>query len=168
MRVVADSHTLLFLLTNPAKLSEPAVEALAAAEQTEGIVVSALSLGDIWYATQKTSSAAVPRQSYELMRAAVANPALNLQLAPVTAATMAQFDRVPLAALRDPEEAAEPVQPPEHQGVARPGVGEGFLQPWSVAPAFDRVILATALDLGIPLVTADRAISATQAVEVIW
>lgn len=111
------------------------MEALAAAEQTEGIVVSALSLGDIWYATQKTSSAAVPRQSYELMRAAVANPALNLQLAPVTAATMAQFDRVPLAALRDP---------------------------------FDRVILATALDLGIPLVTADRAISATQAVEVIW
>lgn len=96
MRVVADSHTLLFLLSNPAKLSQRAAQTLAVAEQTEGIVVSVLSLADIWYATHKTSSPAVPRHSYELVRVAVANPALNLELAPVTAATMAQFDRVPL------------------------------------------------------------------------
>ncbi len=33
------------------------------------------------------------------------------------------------------EGAAERVQPPDHRGVAGPGVGEGFLQPWSVALA---------------------------------
>lgn len=69
------------------------------------------------------------------MWATVANPALNFELAPVTASTMARFDQVPLHELRDP---------------------------------FDRSILATALDLGLPLVTADRAIAGTKAVEIIW
>lgn len=135
MRVVADSHALVFLLSNPARLSERAAEALRAAEESDGIVVPALSFGDIWYSTQKVSASAIPAAVYDAVRAAVANPALNFELAPVTASTMAHFDQVPLGDLRDP---------------------------------FDRCIVATALDLGLPLVTADRAITATKAVEIIW
>jgi len=135
VRVVADSHTLVFLLSYPAKLSERAGNALREAERSDGIVVSAMSLGDIWYSTHKTSSAAIPKGTYEAVCAAVTNPALNFELAPVTAATMRYFDRVPLAELRDP---------------------------------FDRVILATAADLGLPLVTADKAISKTNVVPIVW
>jgi PIN domain nuclease of toxin-antitoxin system len=135
VKVVADSHTLVFLLSNPARLSARAAEALREAEDSDGIVVSAISLGDIWYSTQKTSSPAIPTDAYEAVRAAVASPALNIEIAPVTAATMLRFEEVPLAELRDP---------------------------------FDRVILATAIDLGLPLVTADRAISKTKAVKIVW
>jgi PIN domain nuclease of toxin-antitoxin system len=48
---------------------------------------------------------------------------------------MEHYDRVPLAAVKDP---------------------------------FDRFILATAAQLRLPLVTADDAVTASAAVEVIW
>lgn len=56
-------------------------------------------------------------------------------MAPILAATMEHFDRVPLAELADP---------------------------------FDRFILATAAQLRLPLVTADRAMSNAQLVPIMW
>lgn len=45
--MVADSHSLLYYLFTPDQLSDAGLDALGAAENTEGIVVSAASLGDL-------------------------------------------------------------------------------------------------------------------------
>ena len=103
MRVVADSQALVRYLVDPARLSEPALDALLAAEDSDGVIVL--------------------------------DPATNLVLHPISVATMRHFTVVPLNDLRDP---------------------------------FDRFILATALQLGIPLVSADRAIANTKTAEIIW
>ena len=135
MKVVADSHALVRYLINPGRLSEPALEALLQAENTDGVVVSAATLGDLWYASQKTSSTHIAPGIFEHIRATVLDPSTNLVVHPISVATMMLFDTVPLDDLRDP---------------------------------FDRFILATAAQLGVPLVTADRAISKTGAVDIIW
>ncbi|MCE0765034.1 hypothetical protein LWC35_19325 [Pseudonocardia kujensis] len=48
MRVVADSHSLLYYLFSPDRLSEAAFDALGNAENSDGLVVSAATLGDLW------------------------------------------------------------------------------------------------------------------------
>ncbi len=134
MKVVADSHILLFYLFTPGRLSESALEVLGEAEDGPGIVVSAATLGDLWYASHKTGPNSLVAGGFESLRRTVLDPTTNFDVVPVTADTMAHFDRVPLVELADP---------------------------------FDRFILATAAQLGLPLVTADRAISKTGAVPVI-
>jgi len=135
VRIVADSHALVFYLFTPARLSEPALEALLEAEDTDGIVVSAATLADLWYASQKTGSTAVAPGVFEQIYTTLVDPATNLVVHPISAATIAHFGIVPREQLRDP---------------------------------FDRLIVATAAQLRTALVTADRAISATGAVRVIW
>lgn len=135
MKVVADSQALVRYLVDPARLSEPALDALLAAEDFGGVIVSAATLGDLWYASQKTSSAPIAPGVFEHIQETVLDPATNLVLQPISVATMRYFDALPLNDLRAP---------------------------------FDRFILATAIQLGVPLVTADRAISNTQTVEIIW
>ena len=134
MRVVADSHVLIFYLFTPIRLSDPALEALGEAEDDAGIVVSAATLGDLWYASHKTGANSLAPGAFESLRRTLLDPATNFDVVPVTADTMTYFDRVPIIELADP---------------------------------FDRFILATAAQLGLPLVTADRAISKTGAVPVI-
>ena len=128
MKVVADSQALVRYLVDPARLSEPALDALLQAEDSDGVIVSAATLGDLWYASQKTSSPPVAPGIFEHIRDTVLDPSTNLVVHPISVATMMHFDIVPLNDLRDP---------------------------------FDRFILATAVQLGIPLVTTDRAISNT-------
>jgi PIN domain nuclease of toxin-antitoxin system len=135
VKVVADSQVLVRYLINPTQLSDPALEALLAAEDSDGVIVSVATLGDLWYASQKTSSAPIAPGVFEHIRDTVLDPSTNLVLQPISVATMMHFDVVPLNDLRDP---------------------------------FDRLILATAVQLGVPLVTADRAMSNTKATEIIW
>jgi len=135
VRVVADSHALVRYLVDPQRLTDRALEVLLEAEDSDGVVISAASLGDLWYASQKTSSSPIVPGVFEHIRATVLDPATNLVVQPVSAATMMHFDAVPLDDLRDP---------------------------------FDRFILATAAQLGVPLVTADRSISKARVVEIIW
>lgn len=135
MKVVADSQALVRYLVDPARLSEPALDALLQAEDSDGVIVSAATLGDLWYASQKTSSPPVAPGIFEHIRDTVLDPSTNLVVHPISVATMMHFDIVPLNDLRDP---------------------------------FDRFILATAVQLGIPLVTTDRAISNTKTAEIIW
>jgi hypothetical protein len=45
VKVVADSHALLYYLFTPDQLSDVALETLGTAEDTDGVVVSAASLG---------------------------------------------------------------------------------------------------------------------------
>jgi PIN domain nuclease of toxin-antitoxin system len=134
VRVVADSHILIFYLFVPDRLSESALGVLGEAEDTDGIVVSAATLGDLWYASHKSGPKSLAPGAFESLRRTVLDPANNFDVAPILAATMEYFDRVPLAELADP---------------------------------FDRFILATAAQLHLPLVTADRAISNTQLVQII-
>lgn len=39
MKVVADSHTLVRYLVDPERVSEPALEALLEAEDTDGVII---------------------------------------------------------------------------------------------------------------------------------
>lgn len=135
MKVLADSQALVRYLVDPTRLSEPALDALLEAEDSDGVIVSVATLGDLWYASQKTSSPPVAPGIFEHIRDTILDPSTNLVLQPISVATMMHFDAVPLNDLRDP---------------------------------FDRFILATAIQLGIPLVTADRAISNAKTAEIIW
>ena len=135
MRVVADSHALIFYLFLPHRLTERALEALGQAEDSEGVVVSAATLGDLWYASHKSGPRSLAPGAYESLRHTVLDPATKFEVAAITAETMEHFERVPLAELADP---------------------------------FDRFILATAAQLRLPLVTADRAVAAAGVAEILW
>ncbi len=56
MRVLADSHAILWLSQRSPELSDVASAALFEAEETEGVVVSVASLVDLWYVTQSTKT----------------------------------------------------------------------------------------------------------------
>lgn len=83
MRVVADSQALVRYLVDPARLSEPALDALLRAEDSDGVIVSAATLGDLWYASQKTSSAPVAPGVFEHIRDTVLDPSTNLVVHPI-------------------------------------------------------------------------------------
>ena len=135
MRVVADSHALYFYLFSPRRLSQAALEALGVAEDTDGVVVSVATIADLWYVDNKAGGSPFPPGAFDSLRRTLLDPETNLHAEPILTETMEHYDRVPLAAVKDP---------------------------------FDRFILATAAQLRLPLVTADDAITASGAVEVIW
>lgn len=54
MRVLADSHAILWQSQRSPELSVLAADALLEAEETDGVVVSVASLLDLWYVTQTT------------------------------------------------------------------------------------------------------------------
>jgi PIN domain nuclease of toxin-antitoxin system len=54
VRVLADSHTIIWQSQRSPELSEDAANALLEAEETDGVVVSVASLIDLWYVTQTT------------------------------------------------------------------------------------------------------------------
>ena len=135
MRVVADSHALIFYLFLPHQLTEQALETLGEAEDTGGVVVSAATLSDLWYASHKRGPKSLAPGAYESLRRTVLDPETKFEVAAIAGETMEHFDRVPLAELADP---------------------------------FDRFILATAAQLRLPLVTADRAMSAAGLAEILW
>jgi len=134
VKVVADSHVLIFYLFMPDRLSQPALEALGESEDGMGIVVSAATLGDLWYASHKSGPNSLAPGAFESLRRTVLDPTTNFDVVAITVETMEYFARVPLAELADP---------------------------------FDRFILATAAQLRLPLVTADRAMSKTGFVPII-
>lgn len=135
MRAVADSHSLLYYLFTPDQLSDRALDVLGQAEDSDGIVVSAATLGDLWYASHKIGKRALTPGAFDSLRATVLDPQNQFQLAPLDATTMDHLRSFPLAALPDP---------------------------------WDRLIVSTAAQLQLPLVTKDRAITAAGVVETIW
>ena len=75
MKVVADSHSIYWYLAKPELLSGPALAALGEAEDTDGVVVSAWTIPELWMsATRKRRDRSVPRSSYELVRATLVDP----------------------------------------------------------------------------------------------
>jgi PIN domain nuclease of toxin-antitoxin system len=136
VRVVADSQALVWYLAEPSRLSDAALSALDDAESSDGIDVCVLTLAELWVATHKRSaSRRLELGAFELVKATLADPDLNFDIVPITAATASYFEAVAWPALRDP---------------------------------FDRFIVATSLELRLPLVSADRAIRETAGVAVVW
>ncbi|SNR52600.1 type II toxin-antitoxin system VapC family toxin [Blastococcus mobilis] len=137
MRIVGDTHALVWFLEGDERLSARAREVLEQAQQDpdDGIVLSLASRLDLHYLHRKgrLSSDDVRR-----IWAVTEDLSSNISSGPITAPVVAHFDAAELAALRDP---------------------------------WDRLITATAIDLGLPLVTKDRAITTigeAGAVEIIW
>lgn len=99
MRVLADSHAIVWHSRRSGRLSELAASALTAAEETDGVVVSVASLIDLWYVTQTTKGVS-DADLIHLHEQIVASP--NLSLHPidehVAEATMA----IPRDKLADP------------------------------------------------------------------
>lgn len=89
MRVLADSHAIVWHLQGSARLSAAAASSLAEAETTDGVVVSIATLIDLWYVTQTTQKLSDANLT-ELRDMLASSPALSLQpidIAVVDAAT---------------------------------------------------------------------------------
>lgn len=102
MKVVADSHALLFYLFTPDQLSDDALEALGEAEDSDGVMISAATLGDLWYSSHKVGKRALTPGAYESLRATVLDPATRFEVAPIGIEVMHCFEQVPYDDLGDP------------------------------------------------------------------
>ena len=108
---MADTVTIIWWLAGDPRLSEPAAELLQAADDGDGIHISAITLVDIWYATHKRTDPLTTDQLTAL-DAVLADPEINIPVLPVTnaVALLAReprrtklpdpFDRVILATAR--------------------------------------------------------------------
>ncbi len=132
MRVVADSHAIVWYVQGSSRLSASAEAALSEAERTDGIVVSVASLIDLWYVTQ-TTSGVTARDLATLRTALESSPRVALQAIDINIADA--FTAIPRSALGDP---------------------------------WDRLIVATAQTLRLPLITRDGAIQKAALVTTIW
>lgn len=135
MKVVADSHAIVWYLADSLQLSDTAAAILEEAEMTDGIWVAAPGLVDLWYASEKRGPSAIAKQEYERVKAAVRDPESNYHVLSFDLETVADVERIPKVDLPDP---------------------------------FDRMIVATALQHGLPLVSADKRITGLNIANVVW
>lgn len=99
MRVVADSHAIVWYLQDSKRLSELARSALAEAEGESALVVSVATLIDLWYVTQ-TTQAVSAAQLEALRKRLESSTAITLE--PVTVAIADATISIPRALLTDP------------------------------------------------------------------
>jgi PIN domain nuclease of toxin-antitoxin system len=78
VKLVADSHAVLWYTQASGRLSERAATALTEAEATDGVIVSVVSLLDLWYVTQ-TTKALTEAEVSEVRATIVTTPAFILQ-----------------------------------------------------------------------------------------
>lgn len=99
MKVVADSHALVWFTQDSPQLSTRAGEVLRDAEAGDGIVVSVATLVDLWYVTQTTERVSA-RKLAELRSLVMATPAIDLH--PIDVAVADAYTAISRAVLRDP------------------------------------------------------------------
>src|SRR5436853_3707292 len=91
--VVADTHAAIWYFGNPAKLSGPALAALArAAAAREPIYLSAISLVEVAYLVEKGK---LPPAALTGLQDALTNPAAALELVPLDLAITQALVRIP-------------------------------------------------------------------------
>jgi PIN domain nuclease of toxin-antitoxin system len=80
VRVVAGSHTLVWYLSRPERLTPSALEALSAVETSgQGIGVSAVTLIDLWHATREASQP-VTAEECEAVKQVVTDPSSGVEV----------------------------------------------------------------------------------------
>lgn len=99
MKVVADSHALVWFTQGSSQLSPRAAEVLREAEASDGIAVSVATLIDLWYVTQTTQGVSAQKLS-ELRGLVAAAPAVNLH--PVDVDVADAYTAISRELLRDP------------------------------------------------------------------
>lgn len=99
MRVVADSHAIVWYLQGSPRLSELAASALSEAEDSDGIAVSVATLVDLWYVTQTTQG--VTTDDLATLRATMVASA-KVDLHPIDVAVTDAAISIPRDALSDP------------------------------------------------------------------
>ncbi|MFN5814950.1 MAG: type II toxin-antitoxin system VapC family toxin [Pseudanabaena sp.] len=133
MSVVADTHTIIWYLRSPEKLSTNAVNALDnALNNGESIFISAISLVEINYLVEKNR---IPTSSLEQLLQLIDDPLVNLVVIPLDTPVAKAFTQISRKIV--------------------PEMG-------------DRIIAATALYLGLPLVTKDHKISNLSNIQIVW
>lgn len=100
MRVVVDTHALLWFLRGSTLLSEDARRALRAAQDSDGIVVSAALLVDLWYVTQTTQ--AFSTQDLDAVREVVRDESTAIDLAPIDLNVFDQWRQLDRKLLAEP------------------------------------------------------------------
>jgi PIN domain nuclease of toxin-antitoxin system len=133
MSIVADTHTIIWYLRSPEKLSTNAVNALDnALNNGESIFISAISLVEMNYLVEKNR---IPTSSLEQLLQLIDDPLVNLVVIPLDTPVAKAFTQIPRKIV--------------------PEMG-------------DRIIAATALYLGLPLVTKDHKISNLSNIQIVW
>lgn len=133
MSVVADTHTIIWYLRSPEKLSTNALTSLDnALNNGESIFISAISLVEMNYLVEKNR---IPTSSLEQLLQLIDDPLVNLVVVPLDTPVTKAFTQIP----RD----------------IVPEMG-------------DRIIAATSLYLGLPLVTKDHKIRNLSNIQTIW
>ncbi|MGA2455257.1 MAG: PIN domain-containing protein [Solirubrobacteraceae bacterium] len=99
MRVLADSHAIVWHLQGSERLSATAASALTEAETTDGVVVSIATMIDLWYVTQTTRKLTQANLA-ELRDMLASSPALILQ--PIDIVVVDATTSIPRDLLTDP------------------------------------------------------------------
>ncbi len=133
MSVVADTHTIIWYLRSPEKLSTNALTSLDnALNNSESIFISAISLVEINYLVEKNR---IPTSSLEQLLQIIDDPLVKLVVVPLDTPVAKAFTQIPREIV--------------------PEMG-------------DRIIAATSLYLGLPLVTKDHKIRNLSNIQTIW
>ncbi len=102
MRVLADSHVLVWYLTRPERLTALAFQALSGAEASgEGIAVAAVTLIDLWHATRKASQP-VTLDEFQAVKQVLVRAANAVEWLPLTAEVAERYEDVPYPEVKDP------------------------------------------------------------------
>jgi PIN domain nuclease of toxin-antitoxin system len=132
MSLVLDTHAALWYLENSEQLSTRARTALESAiREGKRVWVSAISVVEVTYLVERNR---VPPIALTRLRAALSDPLIALDLAPIDAAVADAVENIPRSVVPDMP---------------------------------DRIVAATALHLGFPLVTRDRRIQSAS-IPTIW
>ncbi|MGH8909329.1 MAG: type II toxin-antitoxin system VapC family toxin, partial [Egibacteraceae bacterium] len=100
MRVLADTHAVIWYLQGGGALSRKASRVLREAAATGRIVVSAATLIDLWYLGRKRRD--FTTDQIRLMRDEVANPEGDFTVAPIDLGVIDVFEMIDSDILRDP------------------------------------------------------------------
>lgn len=111
MKLVADSHAVLWYTQGSGRLSERAASALTEAEATDGVIVSVVSLLDLWDVTQ-TTKALTEAEVSEVRATIVTSPAFVLQ--PVDLAIVDATTAIPSATCSPTRGTASSSRPPKY------------------------------------------------------
>ncbi|MGH3427251.1 MAG: type II toxin-antitoxin system VapC family toxin, partial [Mycobacteriales bacterium] len=100
MKLVADSHALVWFTQGSEQISETALTALREAENNDGIGISVATFIDLWYVTQTTK--AISERELSQLHSLVTAPGAGVEISPITLGIADHYQSISRALLRDP------------------------------------------------------------------